>query len=81
MKELQDLQNRMIQLQQSAEEKVGKKRDELIKPILEKAQNAIQTVGKENGYSYIFDASGGAVVFAKDSDNVMPLVKAKLGIQ
>ena len=81
VKEVQQLQERMEALQQSAQEKTSKKREEMYKPILEKADKAIKDVAKENKYDYIFDASGGAILFAKDSDNVLSLVKTKLGIK
>ena len=79
VKEVQQLQERMEALQQSAQEKTAKKREEMYKPILEKADKAIKDVAKENKYDYIFDASGGAILFAKDSDNVLSLVKTTLG--
>jgi outer membrane protein len=78
-KEIRDLQNRLQESQQSAEEKMSKKRGELMKPILEKAQNAIKAVGAEGGYDYIFD--GSQLLYAKESENIMPQVKAKLGIK
>lgn len=78
-KELTDLQNRIQDFQQSADDKMGKKRQELFKPILDKAQKAIKDVGTEGGYDYIFD--GGQLLYAKDSENIMPAVKAKLGIK
>ncbi|MFM6945038.1 MAG: OmpH family outer membrane protein [Bacteroidota bacterium] len=81
VKEVQQLQERMETLQQSAQEKTAKRREEMYKPILEKADKAIKDVAKENKYDYIFDASGGAILFAKDSDNVLSLVKTKLGIK
>lgn len=80
-KELQSLQTRMQTTQQSAEEKIGKKREELYSPILKKADDAIKAVAKEKGYDYIFDGSGGSVLYAKETDNILPLVKAKLGIK
>ncbi len=78
-KELQDLQNRIQEFQQGAEEKVAKKRQELFKPILDKAQKAIKDVGVEGSYDYIYD--GSSLLYAKDSENILPLVKAKLGIK
>lgn len=78
-KELQDLQNRIDEFRQGADEKMGKKRQELFKPILDKAQKAIKDVGAEGGYDYIFD--GTQLLYAKESENIMPLVKAKLGIK
>ncbi len=78
-KELQDLQNRMQEFQSTADEKIGKKREELYKPLLEKAQAAIKAVGVEGGYDYILD--GSALLYAKDGENILTLVKTKLGIK
>jgi outer membrane protein len=80
-KELQSLESRIRDYQQSAQEKIGKKKEDLYKPILEKADKAIKDVAKEKGYSYVFDASGGGLLYANESDNLLPLVKAKLGIK
>ena len=80
-KELQSLEGRIREYQQSAQEKIGKKKEDLYKPILEKADKAIKDVAKEKGYDYVFDASGGSLLYAKDSDNLLPVVKTKLGIK
>ena len=82
-KEIQDLQNRIESTQQSAQEKVSQKKQEVYGPILEKADKAIKAVAKEKGYDYVFDASsgGGALLFARESDNITPYVKEKLGIK
>lgn len=62
-------------------QKVQQKREELLAPILQKVDKAIKDVGKENGYRMIFDTSIlNSVLFAQDADDVMPMVKAKLGI-
>ncbi len=82
-KEIQDLQNRIETTQQSAQEKVGVKKQEVYTPVLDKADKAIKAVAKEKGYDYIFDASsgGGTLLFARESDNITVLVKAKMGIK
>lgn len=80
-KELLDLQNRIEGLQQSAQEKIQSKKEEMYKPITEKVTKAINAVATEKGYSYIFDASGGSLIYANESDNINSLVKAKLGIK
>lgn len=79
-KEIQDLQARIEGFQQSAQEKVSQKKQELYTPILDKADKAIKEVAKEKGYDYIFDATQG-LLYAKDGDNILPLVKAKLGLK
>jgi outer membrane protein len=60
---------------------VQTKRKELLQPILDKAEKAIKDVAKEKGYDYVFDTSTGAVLVTKDADNLLPLVKTKLGIK
>jgi outer membrane protein len=80
-KELQSLEARIRDFQQSAQEKIGKKKEDLYKPILEKADKAIKDVAKEKGYSYVFDASSGGLLYANETDNLLPLVKTKLGIK
>jgi outer membrane protein len=47
---------------------------------LDKADKAIKDVAKEKGYDYIFDASNGVLLHAKDGDNILSMVKTKLGI-
>ncbi len=79
-KELQDMQTRIQEFQQSAQENVRKKESELLKPIIEKAKNAISQVAKEGGYSYIFDSSVAGFLYKPDGDNVLGAVKKKLGI-
>jgi outer membrane protein len=80
-KELMDLQNRMETTNQSGQDKIQKKKQELYEPILEKADKAIKDVAKANNYDYVFDAGAGSLLYAKESDNILPLVKAKLGIK
>ncbi|MDQ3290815.1 MAG: OmpH family outer membrane protein [Bacteroidota bacterium] len=81
IKAIQDLEQQLQQSQASGQQKVAAKREELFKPILDKAEKAVKDVGKENGYDYIFDASTGSFIYAKDSHDIMPLVKTKLGIK
>ena len=62
-KEIVDLQTRIQQFQASAEQEFEGKRAELLSPMLEKIQNAINAVGKEKGYTYILDLATGATVY------------------
>ncbi len=65
-KEIVDLQTRIQQFQVNAENEFEAKRAELLKPMLDKIQNAINTVGKEKGYTYILDLATGAAVYVGD---------------
>lgn len=78
--ELYSMQQRLQTTYQTAQQDVEQKRTEYLKPVHEKMGKAIQEVGAANNYTYIFD-SAATVYIAPDADNVMPLVKAKLGIK
>ena len=81
-KEIIDLQTRITQFQANAENEFEAKRAELLKPILDKIQNAINSVGKEKGYTYIIDLATGAAVYVGDNAvDVTKDVKSKLGIK
>jgi outer membrane protein len=79
--ELVDLQNRIVEFQEVAQEDLQNKEAELISPLLKKAQDAINEVAKEKGYTYILDTSTGTVLYFEDADDILPFVKKKLGIE
>ena len=80
----QELQKKQRELQQKEEEiikKVEDKRIEMLRPIMEDVNAAIDEVAKENNYDLIFDTSViNTVLYAIDATDIMPLVKAKLGM-
>jgi len=79
-KSLLDMQQRIGTKEQGLQQTLSQLQVELLTPIQEKAQNAINDVAKENGYTMIFDVSAGSLVYAEDSDNILGLVRSKLGI-
>jgi len=80
--EIQSLQGRMQQYDQFAQTGIKKAKQDLLKPIFDRASKAIKDVGEENGFTYVIDLSTGVVLFnSASSTDIMPLVKAKLGIQ
>jgi outer membrane protein len=80
-KELGDLETRIQDFQQQADQDLQNKQVELIQPLIDKAKKAIETVARENGYTYIFDVGAGSVLYYEKGENIMPLVKAKLGLK
>jgi outer membrane protein len=80
-REIQDLQARIEAFQVSAQQDLQNKEAELSAPIIERAQNAVKEVAKENGYTYVLNTTGGMVLYADPGDDLMDLVKKKLGIQ
>ncbi|MCL1821726.1 MAG: OmpH family outer membrane protein [Prolixibacteraceae bacterium] len=82
--EIRTLQQRIVAYQETAPQLLQQKQVELMEPIYEKAQKAVQDVGKEKGLIYIFnvnDQLGGTVLFrSSESVDVLPLAKQKLGL-
>jgi outer membrane protein len=70
----QAIQKYEVEVQQ----KIGKKREELYKPILDKAKLAIEEIGKEGSYTMIFDTGGNGLLFAVEGEDILAKVKAKL---
>ena len=81
-KEIQDANQRIQSYQQMAQQSLSQKEQQLLMPIIEKVQKAIDEVGVENGFIYIFDVSSQVVLYhSEQSVDAAPLVKAKLGVQ
>ncbi len=79
-RELQSLNERIMEFQESAQQDLIEQEERLLSPIIQEARNAIQKVGREHGFTYIFDTSGGSMVFWENGEDIMPLVRAELGL-
>lgn len=78
-KELNQLQQGLQDFSQTAQQDLAKLEEDLLTPMINRAKDAIEAVGKENGFTYIFDASTGATLF-NGGEDITGLVKAKLGM-
>ena len=80
--EIQELQMRLQNYSQTAQQDLQQQSMIVIQPVMEKARAAIDEVAKEHGLIYVFDLSQGNPVYtSEESLDMVPLVKAKLGIQ
>ena len=79
--DIQKMAERIETFQSNAQKLLEDRQEELLKPIVDRAKAAIEEVGKENGYTYIFDAGVGTLLYSQDSDDIMPRVKKKLGLK
>ncbi len=82
--EIQDIQQRIQNYQVTAQQQIQQKQNELLSPVFEKAENAIEEVAKEKGLIYVFDSGqGNRTILYKSNQSldILPLVKAKLGIE
>lgn len=81
-KEIQDLQERIQSFQNLAQQSISQKEQQLMSPIIEKYNKALEEVGKENKFIYIFDLAAQVVIYhSEQSVDAAPLVKAKLGVK
>jgi len=86
--ELEKLKQQLAQQQQAIQQfqqqmalKIDERRRELLGPIIQRAKDAIKAVGKEQGFKMIFDSSlFNSVLFTEEGTDLLPAVKAKLGI-
>jgi outer membrane protein len=77
--ELQKMLNDLQTEDQRIQQQLQQRQQELIAPINRKAFEAIQTVAKENGYSYIFEK--GALLVAPPGEDILQLVAKKLNVK
>ena len=76
------MNERIQTYQQSAQQQLQAKQGELLKPVFDKADKAVKEVGAEKGLLYVFDMSSRTILYnSKESLDLLPLVKTKLGIQ
>lgn len=81
-KELYELQQRLEDYSQVAQQDYQKRQNELLAPIVEKARAAIDKVAKANGFMAVFDISTGAIAYFDEATltDLTPQVRAELGI-
>lgn len=80
--EIAEIEQRITTFQQTAYADLQKKQQELFTPVIEKVKKAINDVGAENNYLYIFDLSTQTVIYqSPKSNDVTPLVKKKLALK
>ncbi|MDF1576429.1 MAG: OmpH family outer membrane protein [Bacteroidales bacterium] len=80
--EIQELQMRLQNFSQTAQQDLQQKNMVLMQPVMEKARKAIEEVAMEHGLIYVFDLSTGNPIYtSEESLDMDPLVKARLGIQ
>ena len=78
-KELQGMEQNIQQYQQTAAQDIQQKQADLLRPLIEKAKEAIQKVAREQGFDYVIDATPGGAVILSDGKDLMADVKKELG--
>ena len=79
-REIQDMGARIQEFQENAQKQLQQREADLLKPIIDRAKKAIEDVAREGGYTYILDSGTASILYSQDSDDIMPQVKKKLGL-
>lgn len=79
-KQLEQLQERYQAFAQTSDSELQQLRQSLLAPIQDKLQKAIQEVGREQGFTYIFEV-GALPYIGNGAVDAAPFVKSKLGIK
>ncbi len=77
--ELQNIEIRLGDAQQTASQELQKKQAELYQPILKKANDAVQRVARAQGILYVLDSSPGTGIILADGKDLLADVKKALG--
>ncbi len=77
--EMQQMGERIQKYQDDASKSLQDKSIELQKPLMEKAQAAIQKVARAKGIQYVLDSSMGSGVLLADGTDLLADVKKELG--
>jgi outer membrane protein len=80
--DIQAKQQRIETFRTQSEQQLQQKQQDLMKPIINKADSCISVVAKEQGLIYVFDISSRVVLYkSNQSTDILPLVKKKMGIE
>lgn len=77
--ELQKAYQELAGEEQRIQEQLQSEQQRLLAPITKKANDAVQAVAKENGFSYVFERE--VLIVAPPAEDMLPLVAKKLGIK
>ena len=75
---LQEMQDNIMKFSDNAKKDLQKKREEMLRPVYEKAREIIQKVAREQGYDYVLDSTTGTGLLLADGYNLMDDAKAEL---
>ena len=79
VEEVAGMRQSIAQFQQQAQQELQKKEFDLLKPITEKAREAILKVARAQGFDYVLDSTQGQGVILADGKDLMEDVKKELG--
>lgn len=81
--ELNQISTRITNFEQGAQQQMNQSQMELMQPIIQRAEDAIKDVAREGKFLYIYDLASRSILYFDEarSVDILPMVKAKLGIE
>jgi outer membrane protein len=79
--EIQSIVKQLLETQMSTQLTLQARTTDLRTQAIEKVKQAISQVATEGGYTLVIQVSQSDVLFSNQKDNLLPAVKAKLGIK
>jgi len=81
-KEINDMNQRYQEFQQEASQAMQQAQQEAMNPIMQKISEAVEAIGKADGYTYVIDLTNSSIAFIGDSAvDITAKVKVQLGIK
>lgn len=80
-RDIEQLAQRLDGARQQAGTDMERVQEELLTPVLARIDTAIAEIAAAGGFSYVLDTGSGTVLYFDKGIDLMPEVKAKLGIQ
>lgn len=66
----QQEQEQLRTFEQRMQQRLQQERQRKLSPILSKVETAIRQISEEEGYTFVFDVSGGSLLFAEESKDI-----------
>ena len=79
-KELTDIQQRIAEFEQNVQAELQQQQQQLMAPIYQKAQEAIEKLAKEGGFIYVIDQTSALYIDPAQSTDLTPAARKALNI-
>ena len=77
-KEINDVQQRIMEFEQSIQQELAAKQNELMAPLVQKAQDTVNSLAKSGSYIYVFDTSQMLYIDPAQSIDLTPAARKAL---
>jgi outer membrane protein len=79
VQEIQKLEKQLQDMQENSQQRMTNRRNELLSPVMARADSIIRAVAEQHDYDLIYDSP--TLLYADSALNVMPLIRQALGVE